>query len=274
MAKLPTDTRLKTEQLIEDKKVESELRPYLGLSSIADKCARKLWYAFRLCADEEITPRQKRLFSRGDREEPIVLKDLESIGVVVLSTQDTYISGNGHIKGHSDGRLINVPDAPKTEHLSEIKTANDKNFKKIKKEGLQKFSPTYWGQIHTYMHLGKLTRCLYIVVNKNDDSRYYQRFNVDHELAKDLLSRGFDIISTETPPPKMPCASATWFECKWCKFYGVCFQNEEVKKTCRSCKSCDICDDGKWECSKYGIELSFAQQLLACKRYELMETLK
>jgi hypothetical protein len=274
MVAIPIDTRLKTEQLIEDREIESDLRPYLGLSSIADKCRRKLWYGFRLCGTEKINARKERLFSRGHKEEPIILKDLESIGVVVLSTQETYICGNGHIKGHSDGKLGNIPDAPKTDHLGEFKTANDKNFKKLQKVGLKEFNPNYWGQIHTYMHLGKLTRCLYIVANKNDDSRLYYRFNVDPQLAKELIQKGIDIISTEVPPERMPGASRTWFECKWCKFYYICFYDDPVKKTCRSCTSCDICDDGKWECSKYGMELSFGQQLLACKRYELMEGLK
>lgn len=265
------DTRLKVEIAIEDKKVKPEIRSYLGISGIGKKCARMLWYEFRICSIEEITPKQQRLFSRGHKEEPIIIADLESVGVLMTSNQQTYIAGSGHIKGHSDGTAINIPDAPKTEHLAEFKTASDKNFKKLRKEGLQKFSPAYYGQIVVYMHLGKLKRTLYIVVNKNTDERLYMRFEADPEHAKYLLSRGVDIISTEVPPEKI--GNSTWFECKWCKHQDVCHFGAEVYKTCRTCTHCDIHDEGVWKCSKYNIELAFEQQLKPCKKYSLLNTL-
>jgi len=273
MAKIPSDLRLKTEIEIEDKMIKNDLRSYLGLSGIGDKCNRKLWYAFRLCAQEELGARNVRLLSRGHREEPIVIADLEAIGINIISKQETYICGQGHIKGHSDGVVGNVPDAPKTDHLLEIKTANDKNFKKLKKVGLREFSQSYYGQICTYMYLGKLKRTLYIVVNKNDDSRIYWRFESDNAHAKELIKKGMDIISTEVPPAKI--GGPTWYECKWCKFYDICHMGAEPLKTCRTCTYCDICDDGVWECSRFSnLELTFDQQLKACRRYAIMNILK
>lgn len=274
MAKLPTDQRLEVEKLIEDKEIVGDLRPYLGLSSIADECSRKLWYGFRLCANEVITPRQKRLFSRGHNEEPIIIEDLVAIGIRVHSDQAQVIYGHGHIKGHCDGMADNVPDAPKTTHLLEFKTANDKNFAKFKKDGLEKTNPVYYGQIICYMYLLKLKRTLYVIVNKNTDERLYFRIEENTAKAKEILERGVDIISSEVPPPKPSGFTASWFQCKWCKFYDICHYDGAIDKTCRSCESADVCEDGKWECSKLDIELSFDQQLLACKKYSLLPCLR
>lgn len=272
MVELPVDTRLKTQQMIEDASVKPEVRGYLGISSIADPCMRKLWYGFRFCKFEEITPRQKRLFSRGHREEPIIVSDLNKIGIIHHSDQQEVVYGNGHIKGHCDGRLLNVPDAPKTEHLSEFKTANDKSFKEIKKLGIIASKPVYHGQALCYMHLLDLKRCLFVVVNKNDDDRYYERIHADQERAQGLLDRGVEIITSEAPPERR--FKSTWYACKWCTYYKICHFGESVLENCRTCISGDVCDNGIWECSEYNIRLTLQQQLLRCNRYEKLFSLK
>ena len=132
MAKLPTDTRLKVEQQIEDEWVIQEPRPYLGISGIGAKCARALWYGFRLCSQQKISQRMHRLYQRGHREEPIIQASLRKIGIYHHSAQKEVIDGNGHIKGHIDDILENIPDAPKTQHLGEYKKHNDKSFKDLK----------------------------------------------------------------------------------------------------------------------------------------------
>jgi hypothetical protein len=274
MAKMPVDSRLRVEKAIEDGLIVQGLRPYLGISSIADPCARKLWYSFRLCSQEEITPRQTRLFQRGHNEEPIIQADLRRIGIIHHSEQLEVTHGNGHILGHIDDLLDNVPDAPKTQHLGEYKTHNDKSFKSLLKSGMKGSKPLHYGQMICYMEKLKLKRGLYIAVNKNDDSRYYERISEDPAKAQFYLSRGVDIISSEVPPPMMAKAGPNWFECKWCSHYEVCHYGQTPIKTCRSCKYCDILDNGKWECSGHKIELSFAQQQLACKNYKLMKALE
>lgn len=273
MAKLPIDTRLKTEQMIEDKMVVQDLRPYLGMSSIADPCPRKLWYGFRLCkTDKTISARVNRLFQRGHNEEPIIQIDLRSIGIKHHSDQLEVVDGNGHIGGHIDDILEGVPDATKTPHLGEYKTHNDKSFKDLLKKGMRKSKPVHAGQMDCYMYKLKLKRGLYIAVNKNDDTRYYERIAVDKENAKALISRGIDIISSEIPPQK-PFAS-TWYACKWCDYYQVCHFGEPVSINCRTCDFCDILDEGKWSCSVYDVEINFERQKLGCGKHKLMEVLK
>lgn len=274
MAQLPIDTRLKVEQVIEDGMVEQDFRPYLGMSSLADSCARKQWYGFRLCAKKKVTPRVNRLFGRGHNEEPIIQNDLKKAGIICLvdpKNQPEFVDGHGHIKGHPDDKLLNIPDAPKTPHLGEYKTHNDKSFKLLLKKGMRVSKPVHYGQMVIYMHKWKLKRGLYVGVNKNDDDRYYERISENPELAEELLKKGLDIISTEIPPQKI--GNSTWYECKWCDYYDICQFGEPPLKTCRTCKYCDIHDEGKWKCSGHGIWLSFGQQQLGCEKHFYMKGL-
>ena len=271
MAKLPEDTRLKTEKAIEDEKILQAPRSYLGMSGLGGKCSRAMWYGFRLCSKRYITPRENRLFQRGHREEPIIVADLEAAGMVHYDDQAEVIDGHGHIKGHCDGKLRNVPDAPKTDHLAEFKTANDKNFKDMVKKAVKKSKPVYYGQMVLYMYKFRLKRALFVMVNKNDDKRYYERVSCDNKHAKELIQKGIDIISSEVPLEKI--GSSTWFECKWCDHYELCHFGAQPEKTCRSCMFCDIHNEGKWACSMRDTWLTWEVQQKGCSAYRLMEGL-
>lgn len=274
MAQLPIDTRLLIEKAIEDGMIEQDPRPYLGMSTLAEPCSRKQWYGFRLCAKKHIEPRLDRLFGRGHKEEPIIQDDLRRAGVLCLvdpNNQPEFVDGHGHIKGHPDDRLRNLPDAPKTDHLGEYKTHNDKSFKNMKKKGLRLSKPVHAGQMDVYMYKWKLTRGLYIAVNKNDDARYYERISLDKDNAISLLKKGLSIISTETPPAKI--GGSTWYECKWCDYYEICHFGSEPLTNCRTCHYCDIHNDGIWKCSKSDTILSFEQQQIGCGRHRFLKGL-
>ena len=271
-AEVNEDKKTETERLIEDHEIDGEVRPYLGISGIANDCARDLWYNFRLCSKQKLTPRLKRLFARGHREEPIIIADLLKIGIITYGDQYECVAGHGHILGHCDGKAINVPDAPKTKHLLEFKTASNKNFKKfVKANDLEIAHPVYYGQVVCYMYLMGLTRTLFIVVNKDNDERHYERVKCSTDHAKELLARAEDIISTDIPPAKI--AGPSYYRCKFCDNYDICHFNGKINKTCRTCKKCEIHEDGKWKCSKHGIWLAFDQQQLACDQYEILNSL-
>ncbi len=258
--------KLLIEQEVENKQRPQDLRSYIGMSGIANNCERKIWNDFRWIKKKSVTPRVQRLLSRGHNEEPIIIRDLEEIGIKVYGLQERLVCGHGHIRGHTDGIAIGIPDAPKTEHLLEFKTANDKNFKKfVKENNLEKAHSLYYGQVCCYMYMLKLTRCLFIVVNKNTDERYYERVDCNNDHAIFLFSRAENILQKEEPPQKI--GGANWFECKFCDYYDICHYNEPINKSCRSCKFFDICENGKFECSKHDIELATQQQHNICKHF-------
>ena len=61
-------------------------RKHLGASLIGDACSRKLWYTFRWVKKADFSSKTRsngqvlRLFNRGHREEPAIIKLLEKSG--------------------------------------------------------------------------------------------------------------------------------------------------------------------------------------------------
>ena len=298
--KLPVDCRLEVEKRIEDRIIQGEKRGYLGLSSIGKECPRSLWYDFRFCSKNEFTARLERLFSRGHREEPIIIADLEKIGVKVYTPaeckemgypivkmengeeQIELITGHGHIKGHPDGMAINLPDSPKTTHCLEFKTvkeekttkkAKNKHFDLLCEIGLEKYSPVYWAQIQCCMLLMGLTRTQFIAANKNDDRRHYERPHLNKTEAEDYIRRGETIIFNEIPSERVES-----YKCNWCNHKPICKEGAPPERNCRTCQSCDMEDEGKWSCSVVKHELLLRHQIWEnlddCRNYKLLNTLK
>jgi len=258
-----------TKHQLDAGEVQGDKRPYLGMSGLGNECSRQIWYAFRWAYDDTFPHRMRRLFARGHREEPEIIKELERIGIRVLSTQDEYVDETGHIKGHSDGTCIGVIEAPKTEHLTEFKTMADKYFKTLVKSGsVEKEKPTYFAQMQLYMHFGKLKRALFIAVNKNDDSYYVERVPYDKAKALALLQKGHMILMSSEPPGR-EFPSKTFFKCKWCTAKDMCWDNKPVNKNCRTCIHVELCNEGKWSCTEapYGNRIPVEVQLIGCKQY-------
>lgn len=257
---------------LENGLIESPLRPYLGMSQLGHSCNRYLWYSFRWAFKNEFSKRQLRLFNRGDREEEVIIAELEKIGIRCYGAQEEMITAFGHCKGHNDGRCIGVIEAPKTEHLLEIKTMNDKNFKKLQKEGVELSKPIYFAQCQSYMYNLKLTRTLFMAVNKNDDSYYIERIKENRSFGKELNKKA-EYIITELSPPRKPFSS-TWYECKWCSANQICHHNYQINKSCRTCESVEIHKKGIWKCGKYNVKFAPDQQRIGCDQYELLNCLK
>lgn len=261
-----------TKAKLEEGMISELPRTYMGMSGLGDSCNRKLWLQFRWCTVEEHTRRLGRLFSRGHREEKHIIADLSRIGIVCSSVQLTMVAGFGHIKGHNDGTAVNVPEAPKTRHLLEFKTLSDSSFKSVMKKGVKIDKPIYYAQVQLYMHHLKLTRCLWIAVNKNNDDYFVTRIKYDKEFAKELIRKGEDIILMEQMPPIRAPHSPTYFKCKhMCSGYNVCFRNAKFKKSCRSCKKGRPAVNGEWECFYHNSKIPIDFQRKGCDNYEAIE---
>ena len=264
-------------EVLEQGDVEQEFRTYIGMSSLMGPCQRRIWYDFHWAYVRKIPKRIQRIFNRGHYEESVIVKDFEAAGIEVLFTGDNQaemVDDTGHIKGHSDGILTNVPGAEKTPHLFEGKTMKHSRYVQYIKLGLEKFDRAYWGQIHTYMGEQKLTRCVFAACNKDTDERDFQRIKYEPEVHEEAMSIGFDILTAEFPPKKI--GEKTWYECKTCNAKEICHKGAKINKTCRSCKHVNIEMEGKWSCGimkANGVDsdLSKDDQLAACKLYELSE---
>lgn len=240
----------------------------LGISvgEIGTECDRALWYTFRWASKpEEIDGRKLSIFRTGDRWEEVMVSDLERIGVEVWGQQDRIRLVAGHVRGKCDGKALGIPEAPKTEHLCEFKSSNDKGFKEIHKRGCKVAKPLHYGQCQIGMHAFGLTRCLYMVTNKNDDSRYVERIEYDAEYCIRMLVRAERIINSSAPPSRLS-EDPSFFGCMFCKHHDVCHSGAWPRVTCRSClhTTPEMSGDAHWSCSRWAKPLSVDEQKASC----------
>lgn len=243
----------------------------LGISvgEINQECDRALWLGLRWASQpEQIDGRKLSIFRTGDRWEEVLVSDLERVGVEVYGQQDRIRLVGGHVRGKCDGKAIGVLEAPKTEHLCEFKSSNDKGFKEIQKKGCKEAKPLHFGQVQLGMHMFGLTRALYLVVNKNDDERYFERIEYDAEWCMRTLARAERIVNTPEPPSRIS-EDPKFFGCMFCKHKGVCHDRMWPRVTCRSCiHSTPTMDgDAAWDCSRWSKPLSLAEQKAPCSAH-------
>lgn len=235
---------------------KSEHRPHLGGSQIGGPCDRALFYQFRHADRAVFDGRMLRLFETGDREEGRIVANLRAVGMTVwdrdpdTGKQIRFTDCGGHFALSLDGVVEGVPES-KVPHTAEFKTASDKNFRAIKSKGIEAAKPVYWAQAQVGMHKSGLTRCLFIVVNKNTDELYIERIRYDPAIGMKLIARAASIIFAEQPPARISTDPA-YFECKWCTFQNVCHKGKIPEINCRTCAHAtpEKDGDGAWSCSK------------------------
>lgn len=272
-------------------KKEARRSEGLSCSVLGKPCERELWYGFRWVQDVQILDgRIYRLFETGKREEERIIRDLRRAGIVVSSgperkKQYRVVDETGHIHGYLDGLCRKVPEAPKAFHILEIKTHNQKNFEKLKSDGVQKGFPVHYAQCQLYMKLGcfqirgyretpfAIRRCLYIGVNKNTDEIYSERISFDHDFCEQLLAKAKRIIFSDSPPARISEEPDSW-ACRFCDYKTFCHQEKETRplkdamlphKNCRTCCfSTPENKDGGWNCEKKGMLLCLKE---ACDQH-------
>lgn len=216
-------------------------RSHLGASVIGRPCLREIWYGYRWTLSRIFEGRILRLFDHGNVEEKRVIKDLRGIGCEVFTRdprtkwQFGFLEFEGHFAGSCDGIVLGLPEAPKTPHLLEVKTANDRIFKLLETNGVQKEKPEHFAQMQIYMNFAKLKRAVYITVNKNTDQIYLERINFEPKVAEKYLNRAFRIITAKRIPDKLSDNPSHW-ECKYCTYYDICHQKGIPEKNCRTCE--------------------------------------
>lgn len=258
MAALPPDIAPTTADLIflgYERTHREEHRPHMGASIIGDECPRKVWLTWRWAESEKFEGRMLRLFQTGHLEEPRLVDDLRRIGVDVRptapdGTQWRVSAIGGHFGGSMDGACIGVPEAPKTWHVLECKTSNEKGFQKMAKEGVLLAKPQHWTQMQVYMGLTGMDRALYLMTNKNDDSIHSERVRFDKPEFDRIMAKAERLVRATEPPEKLS-QDPSYYICKWCKFHSQCHKDHVPEVNCRTCAhSTPVVDgtDGTWTC--------------------------
>lgn len=272
---MPTldDPRTQTTRAIyawrEDQEAAQPPRQYLGASIIGHACERYLWLTFRLVSRERFDGRMLRLFDRGQREEATFVAELRGIGCQVHDVdangqQFGVEAHGGHFRGHMDGVVLGLPEAPATWHVLEFKTHSAKSFKDLQAKGVMAAKPMHYAQMQTYMHLTGMQRALYLAVNKDNDEIYQERIEHHADHAQALIDRAERVIYAPEPPPLLSNDPA-WFECKWCHFHGHCHGTAAPAVNCRTCAHSTPERDGTWACERHGHSLNFSAQQAGCQ---------
>lgn len=246
---------------------EEEHRAHLGGSLIGHPCMRHIWYKFRWYKKEKFQGRMLRLFQRGHNEEESFNELLTITGVKLFhvkpNPQKRFFMLGGHFSCEVDGIAENVLEAPKTPHVLEFKTHNHKSFLSLIGEtetGYKKLRDTisfqahteanknrHWAQMQVGMGMSRLTRALYLAVNKNDDCLAQERLRFDKDAFERLVEKAETVIYTTVKPPRIS-ERPSWYECRLCDFHGICHGDEVPERNCRTCRWSRAKEDGTWFC--------------------------
>jgi hypothetical protein len=272
MAQLPEPVHTTVAKIYQayENDAEDGNRPHLGASLIGHACERFLWLTFRWADAKKFSGRMLRLFETGQLEEARFVKNLRRIGVEVHDVtpdgkQWRVSDLGGHFGGSMDGACVGLPEAPKTWHVLEFKTHNDKSFNDLTKNSVAKAKPQHYAQMQVYMGMTGMERALYLAVNKNTDELYSERVDFDPvEFAK-LKARAERVINANEPP--LRCSNdPSWYVCKMCDFHEHCHGEAAPAVNCRTCahSTPEMDGDARWSCAHHGMDISQTAQRIGC----------
>lgn len=267
-----TETRSPTlialDEAMERKAARASPRRYLGLSSLGEECSRKLWYRFRWYKQERFSAQTLRMFEDGHTQETIAAERLREIPGILLKTHDDAGNQfgvslfNDLIRGHCDGIITGVKEAPATPHIWEHKSCGDKTWKKLitliesidQKEVLEKWNFTYYAQAVLYMHLFELKRHFMTVSTPGGRDYVAIRTNAAPKVAKGLIEKGKAIIDSKEPPPRA-FNKRDYYQCNWCPFQSICWGDESgrhAEAPAKNCRTCAHATPGEpdWQCEE------------------------
>jgi len=248
----------------------NEPREHIGPSQAGEPCERRLWLSFRWAVRKNFPGRMLRLFKRGQEEEIKVVQLLQAIGVDVREYGENQrrVSFGGHVSGSVDGIILSgVPEAPKTEHILEIKTHNLKSFETLVKSGVKIAKPEHWIQMQCYMKATDITRALYVAVCKDDDRIHTERVEYDPVAASVAIDRMQRISTTESIPAPISTDS-TWYQCRFCEAHEFCHVSKKTKEVnCRTCGHATPLGTGKWHCMRWASIIPEDAQRTGCEAH-------
>lgn len=247
----------------------------IAAGDIGTECDRELWLKFRRAsASEEITWRTRRIFERGNIEEGRLIDLLRAAGMELTDQQARARDCGGHLRGKIDGQVTGLPEAPKTCHVLECKSAKAESFRKVAKLGVKDGNPKHYATMQFYMHKRGLERCLYIVTNKDDEDIYTERVHYDIHFASRSIARINRIINAPRPPVRL-CGKPDDFRGALCRQHDVCWQTEMPRRHCRTCISATplMSGDAAWDCEFRGKPLGLSEQEVGCNAQLLLPDL-
>ena len=257
-------------------------RSHLGASLIGRECKRYLWYVFRWCLHEKTTGRQQRLFNRGHREEARFIEWLEGIGFKVwFENRDEGPNEKGEfpqyrisdVMGHFGGSLDGIAVLPERYGIAEpvlleFKTnGTGAGFNKLADDGMPIAKPEHFAQTSTYGKKYNFRYCVYLNINKNDDSLHIEVVKLNHNLGEQMIMKAEQIIMSQTAPARLS-DNPTFHKCGYCHMKEVCHKGAVVEVNCRSCAFARPVENAEWFCEVHNGNIPKDFISKACPSYK------
>jgi hypothetical protein len=210
-------------------------RDYLGASLIGNECARQIWYEYQGFPRPPFSAETLMNFEDGHRTEDLTAKRLRMVeGIELWTHQDNgeqygFSVFEGKFRGHCDGVILGLKQAPKTPHVWEAKACALKKFTEFQvakrkfgeKLALKNWNENYFAQAQLYMHFLKIDRHYLTVALAGGRDYESCRTEYDGTVAEHYIDRAMRIIKATTPPPKIS-EKQDFYVCRWCNFAEVC----------------------------------------------------
>jgi hypothetical protein len=270
VAKLPDLTADPTLDAIDAALVERqerEDRPYYGMSTAGYECARRRWLQFRWAGREQLSSQSIKAIEDGHRGEALQAERLRMVPGLRLITDQYEVEALGHMKGHIDGAVLGLLQAPKSWHVWEHKQVNEKKqaaLQKAKdqygeKDAIEHWDPVFFVQAQLYMRYTGMERHYLTASTPGGRATISCRTAYQKDKAEKIEAEARSVISA-TEPPERISNDPSWFECKFCPFHAQCHGQALPRPTCRTCAHSTPTATGAWSCAVYDVDIDLETQ--------------
>lgn len=226
-------------------------RAYIGASLIGQECVRATQLEFVRNLRLEGAPQPKpfegrtlRIFKNGHKIEEMVGEWLVGAGFKIDFLDPDYppednkqigwTAADGRMKGHVDGLIHSGPIPMAYPAVWECKGLNNKNWQKVRKNGVILEKPVYAGQVAinaAYLYLKDPNRyplnpTLFTCFNKDSQELHHELVLFDQSLAQLLSDRAVTILKATKAGQLLPgiAVNPDHFACRMCKWQSHCWR--------------------------------------------------
>lgn len=195
-----------------------------------------------LSADEQLT--------RIDDETSQLFLNAKARGIKFNQFRCAEVGG--HFGGSLDGIALwpvawGIPGAV----LLEFKTnGTGSGFDKLVKSRMAIAKPEHYAQTNVYGSRPQYNFkwCLYLNVNKNDDTIHVELVRLDHSQGNQMIAKAEIIIRSQVPPARVS-EDVNYMDCRMCDFQQECHRAGPFEKNCRSCIHAAPIPGPHWFCN-------------------------
>jgi hypothetical protein len=281
MSKLPDiqdPTLLAIDAAMEAHEARKPPRQYLGASGIGHACERKSWLDFRHASQRKIDAKGLRRIQDGFAGEQIMIDRLRMVEAITLMTHQNINEQigiedhGGHFRGHLDGMILGLLQAPVKWHVWECKVCDQKKIDALaklkhqhgEKGALKAWDEIYYGQAQIYMHYTNTDRHYLTACTPGVRDVVTCRTDYDEADALRIIAKAKRVIESKNPPARIS-TDPSWFQCRWCDHSDICHGSTIAAQSgCRTCVYSTPAPDGTWHCARFDETLDFDKQRAGC----------